>query len=103
MEEDKAAREQAREDRRLIERAASALAEIDRGPGLSDEHAEVLVALRIRLEGKPRASLEDLLSAAGDLKGRKSKDLGDLLGSGGKKAGGDWPEVKDDKKEWPGL
>ena len=47
-------REQARSDRKLIRRAEQVLAEIDRGPGLSNEQADVLAALRIRLEGKPR-------------------------------------------------
>ena len=35
--------------------------------GLSEEHASVLAALRIRLKGDPGKSLEDLLTAAGDL------------------------------------
>ena len=93
-------RKQISEDRKLIEEAAQALAEIDRGPGLIDEHVDVLAALRIRLEGKPRASLEDLLTVTGDIKGKK--DLGEVLG-GGADSGGDWPDVKDKKKEWPGL
>jgi hypothetical protein len=94
-------KKQISEDRKLIEEAAQVLAQIDRSPaGLSDEHADVLAALRIRLEGKPRASLEDLLSATGDIKGKK--DLGDVLGgtSGGSAT---WPDVEDKKKEWPGL
>jgi hypothetical protein len=60
-------RRQLREDLKLIKRAEQALAEIDRGPGLSDENADVLAALRIRIEGKERATLDDLLSAAGDV------------------------------------
>ncbi|MEA2460977.1 MAG: hypothetical protein QOH90_1154 [Actinomycetota bacterium] len=98
----KDARAQIKADRKLIGRAADALAEIDRGPGLINEHAEVLAALRIRLEGKARASLDDLLTAAGDLKGKKAPDLGDVLG-GPPKKNTDWPEVKEEKKEWPGL
>jgi ABC-type uncharacterized transport system ATPase subunit len=93
-------RAQARADRQLIERAAAVLAEIDRREGLSDEHADVLAALRIRLEGKPRASLEDLLSAAGDISGKK--DLADALAEGGDQRR-DWPEVKEDKRDWPGA
>ena len=98
----KEARDQTSSDRKLIRRAAEVLAEIDRGVGLSDEQADVLASLRIRIEGKARASLDDLLSAAGDIKGAKSKDLGDLLAP---KEGGarEWPEVKEEKKEWPGL
>lgn len=94
-------RKQISEDRKLIEEAAQVLAEIDRGTGLSAEHADVLAALRIRLEGKPRASLEDLLSATGDIQGKK--DLGEVLGGTGESGSSGWPEVKDKKKEWPGL
>jgi hypothetical protein len=91
---------QAREDRKLIRRAADALAEIDRGPGLSDEHADVLAALRIRLEGKPRASLDELLSAAGDVGSRRGLD--DAV-AGEEGAGREWPDLKEKKRDWPGL
>ena len=94
-------RAQARDDRKLIEQAAQVLGEIDRGPGLTAEHADVLAALRIRLEGKPRAKLEDLLSAAGDLSGKK--DLGDVLSGGEPKSTSEWPEIEEKKKDWPGL
>lgn len=93
-------KEQRRADRKLIEQAAQVLAEIDRGVGLSDVQADVLAALRIRLEGKERAKLEDLLAATGDISGKK--DLGDLLGSGEDKKS-DWPVVEEKKKDWPGL
>ena len=83
-----------------MRRAAEALAEIDRGSGLSDAHADVLTALRIRLEGRRRASLEDLLSAAGDVGGRKGLD--DAL-SQGEGAESDWPDVQEKKRDWPGL
>ena len=91
----------AKEDRKLIQDAANILGEIDRGPGLIARHADVLAALRIRLEGKPRAKLEDLLSAAGDIGGQK--DLGDVLAGGDEKPVGDWPEVEDKKRDWPAL
>ncbi|HET7482369.1 MAG TPA: hypothetical protein VFK89_05850 [Actinomycetota bacterium] len=94
-------RARARDDRKLIKRAEQVLAEIDRGPGLSDEHADVLAALRIRLEGKERAKLEDLLSAAGDIGGKK--DLGEVLGGGDKPATTEWPVIEEKKKDWPGL
>lgn len=61
----------------------------------------MLAALRIRLEGKARATLDDLLGVAGDISGKK--DLGDLLApepEGG--SGKDWPEVEDQKRDWPG-
>src|ERR671918_955565 len=89
-------RRQVREDLKLIKRAEQALGEIDRGPGLSDEHADVLTALRIRIEGKERASLDDLLTAAGDVGG--SRDIGPVLNEGEKKSTGDWPEVEEKKR-----
>ncbi|MFN2490624.1 MAG: hypothetical protein ABR529_13000 [Actinomycetota bacterium] len=91
---------QVREDRKLLRRAADVLAEIDRGAGLSDEHADVLASLRIRLEGRSRSSLEDLLTAAGEVRGKR--DLGDVI-SGGDESKSEWPAVQDKKKEWPGL
>ena len=96
-------RAQAKEDRKLIADAAQVLGEIDRGPGLTAEHADVLAALRIRLEGKPRASLEDLLSAAGEISAKK--DLADVLGSdaGDQAAESDWPVIEEKKRDWPGL
>lgn len=90
---------QEREDRTLIRRAERALSEIDRTEGLSDEHADVLAGLRLRLEGKPRASLEDLLQSTGDISGKR--DLGDLLGSTEKSGSREWPEVEEKKKDWP--
>lgn len=94
-------RKQISEDRKLIEQAAQVLAEIDRGPGITDEHADVLAALRIRLEGKPRASLEELLSVTKDIKGKK--DLGAVLGGADEPSSEGWPEIKEKKKDWPGL
>ena len=93
-------KEQAKADRKLIQQAANVLGEIDRGPGLSGPQADVLAALRIRLEGKPRGSLEDLISAAGDISSKK--DLGDILAPEEPK-NTDWPEIEEKKKEWPGL
>lgn len=93
-------RAQAKDDRKLIQRAADVLGEIDRGPGLSNEHADVLAALRIRLEGKERAKLEDLLSAAGDI---GKKDLGDALAGAEQPSTTEWPEIEEKKRDWPGL
>lgn len=90
-----------RQDRKLIRQAADVLGEIDRGPGLIDRHADVLAALRIRLEGKERAKLEDLLSAAGDIGGEK--DLGDVLAGADEPAQSEWPEIEEKKRDWPGL
>jgi hypothetical protein len=94
-------KDQVRSDRKLLQQAADALAEIDRGPGLMDRHADVLAALRIRIEGKERAKLEDLLSAAGDIGGKQ--DLKDVLSGADEPAATEWPVVEEKKKEWPGL
>jgi hypothetical protein len=93
----KAQQEQERQDREydleLVKKAEAALAEIDRTTGLINRHADVLAALRIRIEGGPRKSLEELMTAAGEIRGRKDElaarlkaeesrkkgDLGDLL------------------------
>jgi hypothetical protein len=95
-------RSQAASDRKLIRRAEQALAEIDRGPGLSNEQADVLAALRIRLEGKPRKSLDDLLTAAGDISG-KNKNLEDLVSEGGDDPRKEWPVIEEKKRDWPGA
>jgi hypothetical protein len=99
--EARALRAEIREDRKLLRRAAETLAEIDRGAGLSDAHADVLAALRIRIEGRRRASLDDLLSAAGDIGGTK-RDLGDAVG-GDAEPSSEWPTIQDRKRDWPSL
>lgn len=97
-------RDQEKEDRKLIQKAADTLAEIDRREdgGLIDRHADVLAALRIRLEGKKRASLDELITAAGDL-GPKKKDLADVLGGADEKSSTEWPEIEEKKRDWPTL
>jgi hypothetical protein len=66
-----------KDDERLLARAEETLTEIKVSKGLSEPHAAVLAALRIRLKGDPGKSLEDLMAAAGDLEGPK---LDDVLG-----------------------
>lgn len=66
------------DDERLMARAEQALTEIKVAHGLSEDHAAVLAALRIRLKGRDTGSLDDLLSAAEDERG----SLDDLLASG---------------------
>src|SRR5436190_3244226 len=68
-------RQRARDDEKLLRRAEKALAEIKVAEGLSDHHASVLAALRIRLKGDPGKSLDDLLTAAGDLGGPELEKL----------------------------
>jgi len=55
------------DDEELLAQAEQALTEIKMAQGLSDRHASVLAALRIRLKGSAGKSLEELLEAAGDL------------------------------------
>ncbi|HEX2054529.1 MAG TPA: hypothetical protein VHJ78_12495 [Actinomycetota bacterium] len=59
------------EDEQLLRRAEQVLSELDRSTGLIEEHAEVLAALRIRIYGAPKKTLDEVLKAAGDIKGRK--------------------------------
>jgi hypothetical protein len=81
-------------DLQLIKKAESALAEIDRTQGLDDHHADVLAALRIRIEGGPRKSLEELMGAAGEIRGKKAAELDEKLKSETKrKAKGDLGEL----------
>jgi hypothetical protein len=54
-------------DEELRAKAEEALTEIKVSQGLSDHHASVLAALRIRLKGSAGESLDELLSAAGDI------------------------------------
>ncbi|HEU4354969.1 MAG TPA: hypothetical protein VFT27_05220 [Actinomycetota bacterium] len=89
------------DDEELLARAEEALTEIKVNHGLSDRHASVLAALRIRLKGSGGESLEDLLEAAGDLRPDSLDDklaeaerarkpsLDDLLGKEQKKP--EWP------------
>ena len=64
-----------RKDERLLVWAEEALTEIKVSKGLSEPHAALLAALRIRLKGDPGKSLEDLLAAAGDLEGPTLDDV----------------------------
>jgi hypothetical protein len=88
------------DDEDLLRGAEAVLAELDRTQGLSDEHANVLAALRIRLHGAPRKSLEELLKAAGTLKGKRS-----LEESAPAEAKGSMEDVlkrPSKKRDWPG-
>ena len=88
-----------REDLRLIRRAEEVLAELDRNQGLSPEHASVLAALRIRIHGAPRKSLDDVIQAAGDIKGKVSLEDVEI-----KKREGSLEDILNkppERKEWP--
>ena len=54
------------DDKELLARAEQALTEIKVNQGLSERHAAVLAALRIRLKGSAGKSLEEMLTAADD-------------------------------------
>jgi hypothetical protein len=58
----------------LLARAERSLAEIKIAQGLSDEHASVLAALRIRLKGRADATIDELLESAGDLGGPADRE-----------------------------
>jgi len=88
------------EDDELLKRAEQALTEIKVNQGLSEEHAAVLAALRIRLTGSAGASLEEMLAASeqrpDDLEAKMAEaerapkpSLDDLLGEPGSKP--EWP------------
>jgi hypothetical protein len=78
---DDAERRRLADDEKLLRRAEKVLTEIKIASGLSEGQAGVLAALRIRLKGDPGKSLDDMMSAAGDLVG---PDLEDLLTKGEK-------------------
>lgn len=80
-------------DLELIRKAEAVLSEIDRTQGLDDRHADVLAALRIRIEGGPRRSLEELMDAAGDIHGRKAAELDDRIRKEGSRSGGDLSDL----------
>jgi hypothetical protein len=92
-----------RDDEKLLRRTEKALTEIKVAQGLSDEHASVLAALRIRLKGDPGKSLEELLTAAGDLE--SGTKLDSLLSESPKKRKGSLDDVlakkPRPKPEWP--
>ena len=67
--------DQRTDDERLLARAEEALTEIKVSSGLSEEHVAVLAALRIRLKGDAGKSLEELLTAAGDLEGPNLEEM----------------------------
>jgi len=89
-------------DEELLAQAEQALTEIRVNQGLSEEHASVLAALRIRLTGSDAKSLEEMLAAAGDERpasleqkiaeaGRASKPSLDDLFAADPKPTQDWP------------
>jgi hypothetical protein len=62
-------------DEDLLRRAEEALTQIKVSQGLSEQHAAVLAALRIRLKGAVDKSLDEMLTAADDAGGRSLDEL----------------------------
>jgi hypothetical protein len=92
------------DDEELLAKAEEALTEIKVSQGLSDRHASVLAAIRIRLRGSAGGSLEEMLEAAGD-----DEPGSDRLGQEMAKAEGETKPSLDDllkqepapKPDWP--
>jgi hypothetical protein len=61
-------------DRELLVRAELALSQLNNAHGLDPDQSATLTAIRLRLEGKQRASLNDLLAAGKDLRGKDQLD-----------------------------
>jgi hypothetical protein len=64
-------------DEELLRRAELALTQQNNRHGLDTDQAATLTAIRLRLEGKARASLEELLDAGKDL--ADSDPLGEAM------------------------
>jgi len=89
------------DDEALLARAEQALTEIKVAQGLSEDHASVLAALRIRLKGSAGKSLEEMLEAAGDV---SSPSLDDRIAEvEGKRTGSldDLLREQPKRPEWP--
>ena len=69
----------------LLARAEETLTEIKVNQGLSEPHAAVLAALRIRLTGTESKSLEEMLEAAEEP--RTDRFAGDVRGGRGQAQG----------------
>ena len=94
-------RDRLREDEKLLRGAEKALTEIKVAQGLSDRHAAVLAALRIRLKGKVDSSLDEMLEAADDAEDGGSK-LDELMREKRpEKSLDDLFAEQPEKPEWP--
>jgi hypothetical protein len=61
-------------DRELLVRAELALTQLNNRHGLEPAQSATLTAIRLRLEGVERATLEDLLAAGKDVGGKDPLD-----------------------------
>jgi hypothetical protein len=90
------------DDEKLLRRVENALTEIKVAHGLSEPHAAVLAALRIRLKGKADASLEEMLDAADDTPEASGPKLDELMRQEKpKKSLDDLFAEQPKKPEWP--
>lgn len=91
------------DDEELLAKAEEALTEIKVNQGLSDRHASVLAALRIRLKGSAGGSLEEMLEAAGDVEagsGRLEQEMARAEGES-KPSLDDLLRQEPTKPDWP--
>lgn len=89
------------DDSELLAQAEEALTEIKVAHGLSDRHASVLAALRIRLKGTSGKSLEEMLEATGDLEpDRLDEAIAEVEGEA-KPSLDDLLSQEPAKPEWP--
>jgi hypothetical protein len=89
------------DDEELLAQAEEALTEIKGAQGLSERHASVLAALRIRLKGTAGKSLEEMLESAGDLgSGRLEEKISEVEGKP-KTSLDDLLSKPKPKPEWP--
>jgi len=88
-------------DDELLALAEQTLTEIKVSDGLSERHASVLAALRIRLKGSAAKTLEEMLDAADD---PTSDDLAERLAQAErapKRSLDDLLQEEPKKPEWP--
>jgi hypothetical protein len=90
-------------DEDLLARAEQALTEIKVNQGLSEDHAAVLAALRLRLSGTEGGTLEEMLAAADD---QASPTLGEKIAQAEAKAKRSLDDLLSEepkpKPDWPG-
>jgi len=87
------------DDEQLLRRVEQELTNFDRAEGLSEELAGVLAAVRIRLFGAPVKTLDDVLQAAGELRGKVAlENLEEPSPEGSLEDAFSKPE---EKKDWP--
>jgi hypothetical protein len=89
------------DDEALLARAEQALTEIKVADGLSERHAAVLAALRIRLKGTADKSLEEMLEAAGDVGSGALESKIAEVERAGKRSLDDLLRQEPKKPEWP--